>query len=133
MIPTILIFIIKLVGDRTQIHGFSLTCSTSMQEQSRWHICNLFDKHGKTCCVRERKRGEVDEVRDDDQRIKLTAKIFPHQISHTQSTKSKICDGHATYFQKVRGLTVANLGLDKVLSDIWCGNIGGLAWRNESS
>jgi len=52
-------------------------------------ICTLFNKHGKKFCVRERKQGEVDEVCDDNQCIKLTAKEFPNQISHPKPTKIK--------------------------------------------
>jgi len=83
------------------------------------------------CSVeRQGRRNNKDEVGDDDQCIKSTAQIFPQQMSYTQSTKSKIGNGHATYFQKVRGLIVADSGVDKVLSDICCGNIGWLAVKN---
>jgi hypothetical protein len=40
------------------------------------HNCTLIHKDGKTFCAWERKRGEVDEVPDDDQSMKLTTTIF---------------------------------------------------------
>ena len=67
------------------------------------------------CSVeRQGGRNNKDEVRNDDQLIISTAKIFTHPISQTESTQSKIGDRHATYFRKVSGLTIADLGVDKV-------------------
>jgi hypothetical protein len=51
----------------------------------------------------------VDEVRDDDQRIKLTTKKFSMPILHTQPTKSKIGDRQYMYFRKKQVLTEADL------------------------